>query len=117
MKIYVVPENDTFKAKATAWAKNRLTDLQDIWNQNKKEIVIIAPIALAAITKITKSVNKTVNLRQEEFLKDRRIYDPKLGHYWELNRKLSNNEYLEIEYRKSNGETVGNILRSMGVLK
>ena len=44
MKIYSVPENDTFKAKAVAWAKNRITDAKDFWDNNKRELVILIPI-------------------------------------------------------------------------
>lgn len=117
MKIYSVPENDSFKAKAAAWIKNRIVDAKDIWENNKKEIMILIPIAIGGVVKATKSINKTINLHQEEKLKDRRMYDPKMGHYWELNRKLDNNEWVEIEMRKEKGEPVGNILRSMGVLK
>jgi len=117
MKIYSVPENDTFKAKAVAWTKNRMTDAKEFWDNNKRELVILIPIIIGGVVKMTKSVNKTVNLHQEEKLRDRRVYDPKMGHYWELNRKLDNDEWVEIEARKENGELVGNILRSMGVLK
>ena len=56
-------------------------------------------------------------VKMESTLKDTRVYDPSLGHYWELKRKLRNNEWCEVERRLSNGEKYGEILSSMGVLK
>lgn len=117
MKIYSVPEDNSTKAKIKAWTKNRIVDIQDIWEKNKAEIIVLAPLIIGAAVKMTKSVNRTINLHQEEKIKDCRWYDNKLGHYWELNRKLDNNECLEVEYRKNQGEPLGNIFRSMGVLK
>ena len=117
MKIRYVPEDNSTKAKARAWLKNRGADLQDFWNENKTEIIILAPLIIGGCVKATKAINRTIILHQEELLKDRRMYDNRLGHYWELNRKLSNNEWLEIEERKQQGEPVGDILRRMGVLK
>ena len=117
MKIYSVPENDTFGAKAKAWVKNRAVDAKDIWQNNQKEILVLAPIVQTIIASVSKSVNKSINAYQETMLKDRRIYDTSLGHYWELKRKLSNSDYLEIEHRRRNVEILGDILKEMRVLK
>ena len=57
------------------------------------------------------------NIKLEEKLKDLRVYDPSMGHYWELKRKLRNSEWCEIERRLANGEKYGEILSSLGVLK
>lgn len=55
--------------------------------------------------------------REDNYYKDTHVYDPSLGHYWELRRKLSNNQWLEVESRIKNGEKYGEVLSSMGVLK
>lgn len=60
---------------------------------------------------------KRVNLAKEQQLKDMYIYDRSHGHYWELRRKLSTRELLEIDRRKDKGESLVDILESMRVLK
>ena len=117
MKIYVVPGDNSAKERAKCWLKNRVTDVKDIWDNNKKEIIILAPVVLAIASRVTRSINKAIAYHQETILKDQRVYDPSLGHYYELNKKLNNDQWLEIENRRKNGESYGNILRSMNVLK
>lgn len=117
MKIYSVPENNSFRAKAKAWIKNRITDAKDIWDNNRAEILVLAPVVIGAVTAGTKAIGKHINLNKQENLKERYIYDTSLGHYWELKRKLSNDQWLEIEHRRRNGEILGDILESMRVLK
>lgn len=43
-------------------------------------------------------------------------YDRSLGHYWKLRRELTNEEWLEIDKRKKNGERLSDILDDMRVL-
>lgn len=49
--------------------------------------------------------------------KDLRCYDASLGRYWELKRKLSNHDWLEIDRRKARGERLGDILDDLRALK
>lgn len=49
--------------------------------------------------------------------KDLRCYDASLGRYWELRRKLTNKDWLEIDRRKAMGERLGDILESLNALK
>lgn len=58
-----------------------------------------------------------VTVKEQNYYKDTRIYDPSLGHYWELRRKLSNREWLDVESRVKSGEKYGEVLASLGVLK
>ena len=53
----------------------------------------------------------------EQHRRDFQIYDNQLGSYLNLNRKLSNNDKVRIARRKKNGETLVEILDSMGALK
>ena len=73
-------------------------------------------VASAALYLAAKKSGK-INIMLEEKLKDTRVYDASLGHYWELKRKLRNSEWCEVERRLANGEKYGEILSSMGVLK
>ena len=49
--------------------------------------------------------------------KDLRCYDTSLGRYWELKRRLTNKDWLEIDRRRSMGERLGDILESIGALR
>ena len=49
-------------------------------------------------------LSKHAALTKEQNLKDLYCYDRSLGHYWKLRRELTNEEWLEIDKRKKNGE-------------
>ena len=85
--------------------------------KNKETVVTLTPVIIGGITTISKVVGKRVNLRKQENLKDLYCYDRSLGHYWRLRRELTNNEWLEIDQRKKNGERLSDILAEMKVLK
>lgn len=92
------------------------------WTKENKEIVIgiLVPTGLAVIktvSGITKSIDHKMDLKREQDLKDLYIYDRSLGCYHELAHKLSSNEALEIDRRRSNGETMIHILNTMKLLK
>ena len=92
------------------------------WIKENKEIVgtIIVPAGIVLIktaTSIGKSIDRKIDLKKEQDLKDLYIYDRSLGYYHELNRKLRPSEALEIDRRRSNGETMAQILASMKLLK
>ena len=83
----------------------------------KDEIVTITPIVIGGVATVVKVVNRRINLRKQEQLHDLYCYDRSLGHYWRLKRELSNNEWLEIDRRKKNGERLSDVLSDMKVLK
>lgn len=88
------------------------------WVRDNKEIVIIAaPIALGVCKELMKVTVKNKQLKEEQRLKDRYIYDRSNMHYYELRRDLTTREWLEIEERKRRGESLGWILNDMRVLK
>lgn len=64
-----------------------------------------------------KTVNKHMNVKKEQKLKDLYCYDRSAGHYWRLRRKLTNSEWVEIDRRMNNGERLGIILEELKVLK
>ena len=61
-------------------------------------------------------LSKHAALTKEQTLKDLYCYDRSLGHYWKLRRELTNEEWLEIDKRKKNGERLSDILDAMRVL-
>lgn len=109
--------NDLDRAYYKAAIREKVNNVKTFMRDNK-EILIVAIPAVAGVCKLViKSANKHTNLRKEKRLKDNYCYDRSLGHYWELNRKLTNDEWIEVEKRKGEGECMGNIFLDMGVLR
>lgn len=117
MKIYVVPEDDSAWAKAKAWCKNRATDVTEFYENNKGLCFICIPLLIKGGFDIIKGITRTHNLQIEEKMKDLLVYDNRLGHYWELRRKLTNDEWLSVQDRVKAGERIGDVLRELHVLK
>jgi len=102
-----------FKEKIKDWGHKAFN-----WcYENRETLAVVIPLGVAGVTATSKLVNKSINHHQIAVLKDKRCYDRSLGHYWELNRKLSNSEWLAVENRVKNGEQMGSVLSSMNVLK
>ena len=85
--------------------------------RNKEAVVTLTPVVIGGITTVVKVVGKRINLRKQENLKDLYCYDRSLGHYWALRRELTNQEWLEVDRRKKDGERLADILSDMKVLK
>lgn len=85
--------------------------------EHKEALVIAVPAVTAVVAGVSKLGSKALSVYKEKNLQDKTIYDRSLGHYWQLNRKLSNDECLYIERRRKNGERLSDILNDMRVLK
>lgn len=113
-------ETKTLKDKiadAKISAKWKIDDFK-IWCSNhRSEIVVFGPIIISSTVEIAKILTKRHNVNEEKRLKDNYIYDRSAGHYFELKRKLKSSEWLMIEQRKKEGESLGEILQAMKVLK
>lgn len=79
-------------------------------------VVALTP-AIVAITGAVKSAHRKAIVETEKQSKEIYCYDRSLGHYWELERKLSNRDWIEINRRKEQGEKLADILADMKVLK
>lgn len=97
--------------------KRRWNAVKEFWDDNKQYAIIVVPAAAGLIGKGIKVLGRHHNLKLEEKNKDCRCYDASLGHYWELRRKLTNEDWVRINRRKNNGENLGDILEEMNVLK
>ena len=84
---------------------------------NKDTLIVVAPVALAAIGTVVKVTGKHINLRKQDKVKNLYVYDNRLGHYWGLKRELTTREWLEIDARKDKGEKLSDILDLLKVLK
>ncbi len=90
------------------------------WNwikENKEVLIVVVPAAAAGITGACKLGGKALDMVREHQHQDLKCYDRSLGHYWKLNRELSNDEWVAIEQRRKNGERLADILSEMRVLK
>lgn len=105
------------KALKKARFKEKVNNVKE-WIVDNKEIVVAGLSTIAGIAvKTASSASKNRRLKKEQELKDCYCYDRSLGHYWQLNRKLTNNEWTEIDHRKRNGERLSDILNELRVLK
>lgn len=89
----------------------------DWWEDNKVYVAVALPVIGGVMTKTIKAVSQHHNLKMEARNKDLRLYDTSLGHYWELKRKLRNDDWVQINRRRNLGESLGDILDEMRVLK
>lgn len=105
------------KAKRREWFREKRSDAENWYYNHRQEILVIAPVALTALTTIIKVGGKHVNLSKEKNLKENYCYDRSLGHYWALRRAPSNAEWVEIDRRKKNGERLADILSELKLLK
>ena len=99
--------------------KRKFSNAVNFVSDHKEEIMILSPIIMAGIagvTKVSKGMIRNHNLNKEQDLKELYCYDRSLGHYWKLRKPLSNNDWMTINDRKKNGETLADILSSMNVL-
>lgn len=105
------------KRKVKDWFKTKCQDGKSFAIRNKDQILAFTPVFIGGVATLYKGASKRANLRKMEDIKDLRCYDNKLGHYWKLRRELTNDEWLEIDRRKRNGEPLSDILEQLKVLK
>lgn len=97
---------EAFKKKVSDW-----------WDRNKVYVAVAAPVAGKVAIETVKLAKRHHVARIELRNKDLRLYDTSLGHYWELRRKLNNSDWVTINRRRNLGESLGDILEEMRVLK
>lgn len=97
---------------------------QDKWERtkkylkdNKEVLLVVLPLAGVAVTGTVKLIGKAVSNHRLETIKRKYIYDPSGGFYWPTRRPLSGREKLELDERHRNGESYGQILTDMRLLK
>ena len=91
------------------------------FNENKEFAITVAiPTAIAVVggvNKMARSIDRKMDLKKEQELKDLRVYNRSTGDYLTLRRKMSAKEQVQFEARKRNGEPTAMILNEMGLLK
>lgn len=109
-------KREQFKRKIREKTSKTCEVARNFWNRNKEAIVILTPVIISGIGMINKSVKRREDKKEEE-KRERRVYDPSMGDWWDLKKPLTNNERLEMERRVSEGELRGSVLKDMGKLK
>ena len=97
--------------------KRKYHETVDWCKDNREASIVLGTVLVKGMVEMIKITTRTGRIREEQRLKDRYIYDHSSGHYYELKRKLRSSEWIEIDLRKRNGESLGMILRDMRVLK
>ena len=113
----IIDMRNTRKARMKAWFREKYEDAKDFADRNKEVLAVAVPVIGGVVTAGIKAISKHAKLHKEQHLKNEYCYDRSLGHYWELRRKLTNSEWVEIDKRKKNGERLADILDSLKVLK
>ena len=86
-------------------------------NTNREFLIVVSPVVIGGSVKLTQLMLRRHNLNLETQHRELYVYDRSLGHYWQLRRKLSNNEWVTIEMRRKGGESLASILSGMKLLK
>ena len=103
----------TFSCKVKRGWHNFANKVKDLI-ANRPEVVVAI---LGAIGMFFKSFFRWRTTKNLKDMQDKRVYDPRRGHYVYTKRKLSGREYEEFDRRYRNREDASEILRSMGLLK
>lgn len=117
-KVYTMEELERARKKAQIreWFQDKKVKARTWCYEHKEQIITYGPVVVGGIAEGAKMLLKHAALAKEQNLKDLYCYDRSLGHYWKLRRELTNEEWLEIDKRKKNGERLSDILDDMGVL-
>ena len=105
------------KAERKAKWQRRFQSATNWVRDNRGLLIATVPVVAGTIGTGIKVLGRRHNLHVETRNKDRRVYDTRLGHYWELRRKLSNKEWVKIDQRMAKGERMSDILFELGVLR
>lgn len=115
----------TYKSKWEKFKHKAWTKKEKFVNWVKdypQEAAVFGSVILVGADKLFKGIKKLKELQPTQAELDREwhdthVYDRSLGYYYNLKRPMSGTEAMEFSNRKKRGETTGDILRSMNLLK
>lgn len=90
---------------------------KDFVTQNWRELLSAAVVVGYGAKVLGSGMNRLAQAKENKLKHTSYCYDRSLGHYWELRREPSNAEWMEINYRKKCGESMADILKSMGLIR
>jgi len=101
-----------FKAKIEGTADK----VKDLVAEHPAETLALVTTGLGSLIGLARRYDRKKDLREQQRLRDEYIYDRSLGSHWRTRRKMTNGEKLEVERRRRQGESLGEILRDMRLL-
>ena len=108
------------KAKVETFKRSAAEKAKKAWNQYWDHKQVTLPLTIAGIGFATKGLVKLSNElaeMREEHHRDLMSWDPRLGEWLELKRKLTNAEKVILDARLADGERKVDILSDLNVLK
>jgi len=111
---------DEMKAKAEEKAKVAKEGVKEFVEWVKENPGYGIPLVLTGLG-VAKGVfntgRKAIDTGMELRKRDRQYYDPSLGMYLDLKKKLTKGQLIELDARRKKGESIIGILNDMNVLK
>ena len=105
------------KDKVKSEVNFRAHNVKIWWNKNKDWAVVAIPIAAGACGTGFKYFLRARNIKREEKMKYKTYWDASVGHHWELKKKPTNQQRMEIDRRwKGNGEPLSKVLYEMNLI-
>lgn len=98
-------------------AKQKYYKIKDWCHDHPSEAVALTTVFMSGTIEMIRVVAKNKNISEEKQLKENYIYDRSAGHYYELKRQPKSSEWRMIDHRKAEGESLGDILNDMRILK
>ena len=90
------------------------------WMADNPQSSAVALMALLAGTKgvnrTIRSIGRCISARQDQYNRDRYVYDHSLGIYVKTNRKLTKADLIRIEQLRSRGLTKTQAMVKLGIL-
>ena len=115
MEVHYDSKWDKFKHKV-----NRRKERFKNWvKEDPRRALMIGSVGVVGAKKVADAVKalKPTQAELDRKWQDLHVYDHSLGCHYDLKRKMTNNEKLELARRKERGEKTGDILRDMKLLK
>lgn len=92
-------------------------DLKRWVEDHKEESILIASVGFGIINSLGKTAIRQKKDNKQERRRKLEWYDHRLGHWYKLRREATNTEKLMISRRQRNGESLGDILNDLNLLK
>ena len=113
--------------KVTSWVKEKAIDVKTridigVWKtkqwakEHPEQAATVTATLLGAVGIVVRRIDKEHQMKRQEALKDRRIYDRSLNKFWYLKRRPTTAESLQIERLRQRGICYGDILQSMDLI-
>lgn len=120
MKLKETAEDFKMKIRSAKYViQTKVQDAVEWIKDHPTESVMLATAGTAALSEVRKCVNRAhqmSDMRKEQELRDRYIYDRSSGMYLKTRKNLTQAERTEYSIRRSRGESAVDILRSLRLL-